>query len=223
MQDLPISIDILFAVTTIAACIFFYRAATKNTAFAIVAGLWLLVQAGVALTGFYTVTHTFPPRFVVLIGVPLLCILCLFVFRKGREYIDRLDMKYLILIHTVRIPVEIVLYLLYLHKKVPVGMTFEGSNYDILSGISAIVIFWLYKKDRIGKAGLLLWNVICLLLLVNIVVTAVLSAPLAFQQFAFDQPNIAVLYFPYVWLPCCVVPLVLLSHLAAMRKLIMNR
>jgi hypothetical protein len=40
-----------------------------------------------------------------------------------------------------------------------------------------------------------------------------------FQQFAFDQPNIAVLYFPFIWLPSCVVPLVLLSHLAAIRQL----
>jgi hypothetical protein len=61
--------------------------------------------------------------------------------------------------------------------------------------------------------------VICLGLLINIVSNAILSAPFPFQQFAFDQPNIAVLYFPFIWLPCCVVPLVLLSHLAAIRQL----
>jgi hypothetical protein len=38
--------------------------------------------------------------------------------------------------------------------------------------------------------------------------------------FAFDQPNIAVLYFPFNWLPSCIVPLVLLSHLAAIRQLL---
>jgi hypothetical protein len=65
----------------------------------------------------------------------------------------------------------------------------------------------------------LLWNFICLGLLVNIIVNAVLSAPFPFQQFGFSQPNIAVLYFPYVWLPCGIVPLVLLSHLAVIRQL----
>jgi len=36
---------------------------------------------------------------------------------------------------------------------------------------------------------------------------------------AFDQPNIAVLYFPFSWLPTYVVPVVLFCHLAALRKL----
>jgi hypothetical protein len=53
----------------------------------------------------------------------------------------------------------------------------------------------------------------------NIVVNAALSAPVPFQQFAFDQPNIAVLYFPFVWLPGFIVPLVLFAHLAAIQKL----
>ncbi|MEO8588376.1 MAG: hypothetical protein ABI432_03330 [Flavobacteriales bacterium] len=66
------------------------------------------------------------------------------------------------------------------------------------------------------------WNIACIGLLVNIVARAVLSAPFPFQQLAFDQPNIAVLYFPFVWLPCCVVPLVLLAHLATLRKLLVR-
>jgi hypothetical protein len=68
----------------------------------------------------------------------------------------------------------------------------------------------------------LVWNFICLGLLFNIVVHAVLSAPLPFQQLAFDQPNVAILYFPYVWLPAFIVPVVLLSHLVAIRKLIIK-
>ena len=118
MQDLPIYIDILFVITALATCTVFYRATHRNAAFLVVIGLWMLLQSGVALTGFYAVTDTFPPRFVVLIGIPLLCISGLFILKKGRDYIDGLDMKYLILLHAVRIPVEIVLYLLYLNKKI---------------------------------------------------------------------------------------------------------
>ena len=39
-----------------------------------------------------------------------------------------------------------------------------------------------------------------------------------FQQFGFDQPNIAMLYSPFVWLPCFIVPTVLFSHLVCIRK-----
>jgi len=35
----------------------------------------------------------------------------------------------------------------------------------------------------------MLWNFVCLGLLLNIVINALLSLPSAFQQFAFDQPN----------------------------------
>jgi hypothetical protein len=100
-------------------------------------------------------------------------------------------------------------------------MTFEGRNWDVLSGASALVIYWLLKMRRsVSAKSLLLWNVGGLALLLNIVVNAVLSAPSPFQQFAFAQPNVAILHFPFVWLPSCVVPLVLLAHLAAIRQLL---
>jgi hypothetical protein len=43
------------------------------------------------------------------------------------------------------------------------------------------------------------------------------------QQLNFDQPNRAVLYFPYVWLPAIVVPIVLFSHLAALWQIFVRR
>ena len=100
-------------------------------------------------------------------------------------------------------------------------MTFEGRNFDIISGITApIIYYFFFVKNSWRKSLLLAWNFICLALLLNIVITAVLSVPTAFQQFAFDQPNIAILYFPFNLLPAVVVPLVLLSHLAAIRQLL---
>jgi hypothetical protein len=103
-------------------------------------------------------------------------------------------------------------------------MTFEGRNFDILSGITAPVIFYFgFVQKRLDKKILILWNVICLGLLINIVANAVLSAPFPFQQFSFDRPDIAILYFPFVWLPCCIVPIALFSHLAIIRQLIIER
>ena len=39
------------------------------------------------------------------------------------------------------------------------------------------------------------------------------------QQFGFEQPNVAILHFLFVWLPGVVVPLVLLAHVVAIRRL----
>lgn len=103
---------------------------------------------------------------------------------------------------------------------VPEAMTFEGQNFDILSGITAPVIYFLaFRNRRVNRPLLIAWNIAALLLLANIVTIAVLAFPSPIQQIAFDQPNRAVMYFPYVWLPAVVVPIVLFSHVASLWKL----
>ena len=131
-----------------------------------------------------------------------------------------LDAATLTLLHIVRIPVEIILFGLYMHKVIPELMTFEGRNWDILSGLSAPLVFYFgHVHKRINREVILLWNLAALGLLFNIVIHAILCAPSPFQQFAFDQPNIAILYFPYNALPGCIVPIVLFSHLVCIFQL----
>lgn len=221
MNHLPTYIGWLFGLTTLATAWLFYRASPRNSTLLLLIVAWLLLQAMVAATGFYTVTTSYPPRFLLLVLPPLLLIAVFFASTRGRQWLDCLHPGQLTLLHTIRIPVEIVLYMLYLHQTVPQLMTFEGRNWDILSGITAPFIYYFgYVKNKIPVRWLLLWNIACLLLLFNIVVHAVLSAPFPFQQLAFEQPNVAVLHFPFVWLPCFVVPIVLLSHLVCMRRLL---
>jgi hypothetical protein len=151
---------------------------------------------------------------------PVGLIFTLFFVGRGRRFLDGLDLRVLTLLHIIRIPIELVLYWLYLYKAVPQAMTFEGRNFDILSGLTAPLVWYFgFVKPVLGKWVLIGWNVVCMLLLVNIAVTAVLSAPSPFQQFGFEQPNIALFYFPFVWLPCCLVPTVLLANLVAIRRL----
>jgi hypothetical protein len=130
-------------------------------------------------------------------------------------------MATLTILHTIRIGVEIVLFGLFLYKAVPGLMTFEGRNMDIISGLSAPIVYYFgYKKAKLPSAVILGWNLLCLAILLFTVINAILSAPTPLQQLAFDQPMIAILYFPFVWLPGIVVPLVILSHLSAIRQLV---
>ncbi len=223
MENLPLYISLVFGLTTLLTVLIFYQAANRSKTTLIILLLWLVLQAIVSLSGFYTVTNSVPPRFALLAGPALLFIVILFLTKQGRQYLDKLNIKTLTILHVIRIPVECTLYWLFIYKTVPGLMTFEGRNFDILSGMTAPLVFYAaFMRKRFNRNLLLTWNFICLGLLLNIVINAILSAPFPFQQFAFDQPNIAVLYFPFVWLPCCVVPLVLLSHLASIRQLIVN-
>lgn len=224
MLHLPVYISLLFAATTLATILFFYKAAQSRKKVLLIILIWMAIQTIISLTGFYTVTTGFPPRLFLLVGPPIIFITSLFLSKGGQQFIDQLNIRILTLLHIIRIPVEIVLLLLFLQKVIPQLMTFEGRNFDILSGITTPLLFYFaFKGKQMNRTVLLVWNFVCLGLLFNIVINAVLSVPTPFQQFAFDQPNIAILYFPFIWLPSVVVPLVLFAHLAALRKLLRNK
>lgn len=220
MPDIPFYIPVTFILTTALTLLFFYLACRSVKALLIILG-WVVLQGVVSCTGFYTVTDTLPPRFALVILPPLLAVLVMFVSNRGRSFIDGLDNRWLTWLHVVRVPVELVLFWLFVQNLVPQLMTFEGRNFDIISGLTApLVVYFGYMRHKLPKAVMLGWNFICLGLLLNIVIHAVLSAPAPFQQLAFDQPNRALLYFPYTWLPGCIVPLVLFSHLVCIRGLL---
>jgi hypothetical protein len=106
-------------------------------------------------------------------------------------------------------------FILFVRGAVPQLMTFEGRSFDIFAVITTPLIAWLgYKTQSINRKIILGWNIICLLLVLNITINAVLSLPTPFQRFALEQPNIAVLYFPFNWLPAFVVPVVTIRQLA---------
>ncbi len=220
MENLPFYVSLVFGLTILLTVFLFYKATRWSAGFLIIIYLWILMQSALSLSGFYKIVST-PPRFPFIIFPPLIIIIALLTAKRGRHFTDSLDLKALTIFHIVRIPVELVLFWLFTYQAIPQLMTFEGSNFDILSGLSAPVVYYFgFVKKSMGKSGLALWNVVCLGLVLNVAVRGVLSAPTPFQCFAFDQPNIAIQYFPFVLLPAVVVPLVILAHLAALRQLL---
>ncbi|MGF2414201.1 hypothetical protein [Ferruginibacter sp.] len=221
MNNLPAFVIIIFILSSILTVVFFYKAANNSLIIISVILGWAILQTVLAVNLFYTQTASMPPRILLMLVPPVILIAVLFITAKGKRFVDGFDIKYLTLLHLVRIPVELVLYWLFIYNMVPQLMTFEGRNFDILAGITAPVVFYfVFVKKQLSKKILLGWNIICLGLLINIVTNAALSAPSIVQQFAFEQPNVAILYFPFNLLPAVVVPLVLLSHLAAIRQLL---
>ena len=220
MELLAVLISFVFMLTTGLAVGLLYHAAHRSRRLLWGLLAWLLVQGGLAGSGFYAVTDTVPPHLVLALVPALLAIAGLAGTARGRRFMAGLRLDSLTLLHVVRIPVELVLFGLFVQGQVPQLMTFEGRNWDILAGLTAPVVYYLaFRKNVLGIKRLLLWNVVGLASLLNIVTTALLTAPTPFQRFAFDQPNVAVLYFPFVWLPACVVPIVLLAHLVAIWRL----
>jgi len=230
-DQVPWYVSAVFILTTFAALGFLVqgikavgvgRLSSRLLAFLL--PLWLFFQAALALGGFYLDTETVPPRLVLFGILPtILLIIAFFVFFR-RDFIDRFPLKILTMLHIVRVPVEIVLYWLCAASLVPQMMTFEGRNFDILSGILAPIVYVAaFRKPTSNRWLLIAYNILGLLLLVNIVSIAALSLPSPVQQLNLDQPDKGVLLFPYIWLPVIVVPLVLFSHLASLWQLVRRR
>jgi hypothetical protein len=224
METLPWYVYLIFCATLLLAAWLFFKATHHSKIFAVIAGSWVLVQSIVGIRGFYSDPVTMTARYTFLILPPVITLVFLFVSGIGRTFIDGLNLKTLTIFHIIRVPVEITLFLLFAHKSIPHAMTFEGRNFDILSGLSAPFIYYFYFiNKKIGRWGLITWNLICVLLLLNVVSIAALSLPGRFVQFGFERPNLALGFFPFLLLPTFLVPMVLLTNFSAVRQLITKK
>ena len=228
--QLPAYVTPIFGLTTLLTLILFIRTiristlqqTQKKAPYLFIGSvIWLSVQASLSYFNVYN-SDTFPPKILLLGILPMILLIILtFISSKGRQFADSLPIQSLTLIHIVRIPVEIVLWWLYLYDTIPLLMTFEGRNFDILAGVTTpVILYFGFTKQKLSPFIILLWNFGSLGLLINIVVNALLSTPSPIQQFAFEQPNIAILNFPLSWLPTFIVPIVFFSHLTSIRILL---
>ncbi len=231
MEQVPAFVSVVFMITTfVTVGIFLYAirssrdtsAAAKALIF--IVPFWLVLQFVMGSGGFYLNTSALPPRmFLFGVAPALLLIAALFLFAR-RSLISALPLSVLTIIHIVRVPVELTLAWLAEAKAVPEIMTFHGTNFDIWSGLTAPIAFYFtYAKSGMRRGVLLTWNLVALFLVLNIVITAILCVPSPIQKLAFDQPNIGVLHFPYIWLPTVIVPIVLFSHFASLYQLFAER
>ena len=223
MNDLPNWIPLFFISTVLLGLFMFYKASGSKR-FLLGLIIWTALQCILGINDVYQDTTFLPPLLVVLGIFPtLLIILMFFTTKKGRNFIDSFELQKLTYFHTIRVPVEMCLSILFHFGWVSVYMTVEGTNFDLFSGITApLVAYFAFKKELKSKL-LLFWNILCLLLLLNVVITAVFALPSPIQQLAFDQPNFAVLYFPYNLLPTVLVPLVFFGHLIAIRRILIEK
>ncbi len=120
-----------------------------------------------------------------------------------------------------RIPVELLLHRLYVEGAVPAQMTYSGRNFDVITGITGLLLgAWLLSGREVPRGGVLAWNLLGLALLINIVSVAVLSTPAPFRAFPQGPANLLPSTFPYIWLPSFLVQVALASHLLVFRQLI---
>jgi len=117
-----------------------------------------------------------------------------------------------------RLPLELTMHRAAVEGVMPIQMSYSGYNFDIVTGIGALLVSFLFATGKGSRLAVVVWNAIGFCLLVNVVAIAVASLPI-FRAFGEDRLNVWVAYPPFVWLPGILVPFALLGHVLVWRKL----
>ena len=132
------------------------------------------------------------------------------------RWLSLLSLPALVAFHGFRLPLELVLHSWVAQGVIPETMTWSGRNWDIVSGVIALVATRLCRRSIVWA-----WiaNVVGLVLLVNVMRVAVLSSPVSFGWPV--TPKLELIYhLPYALIiPICVGG-ALIGHVALSRTLL---
>ena len=136
----------------------------------------------------------------------------------GKRVAAGLPFGALITFQAFRLPLELVMHQAAEDGLMPTVMSFEGYNFDILSGLGAAVVGPLAWLGKAPRWLLVAWNALGMALLFAIALIATLASPVI-RAFGDDQLNVWVTRFPYCWM-AVMVAAALFGHLLVARKLL---
>lgn len=181
---------------------------------------WSVLVLAVSTTGFYSDFSMFPPRFMLAILPPLVVIIIVVFSRPVTELLPYLPARDLLNIQVFRVFVELLLWATVLTGLAPEQVSFEGRNFDVLSGIFGPIVGVFFVNSRLAVR---LYNIIALGLLINIVCVAFLSLPTPFRMFLEEPSTMVVSMFPFVILPSMLVPLAYGLSFLSLRQLALTK
>lgn len=182
---------------------------------------WLAFIGVLAHLDFFQNFQVLPPRILIAILPPVILTFILLFSKNFNNILLHTPLSWLVYFQSFRIVVEIILWLGLKAGFVPFQMTFEGWNYDIIVGLTAIsggMMF--FKKNRIRRYEAMIWNIFGILLLLTIVFISTVSTPSPLRIFPNEPANTFIAYVPFIWLPGFLVPLALAMHLFSLKQLI---
>jgi len=201
MQFVPadrISLLIFLIINAVVlGCVLYSVRKSKNIKLGIL--LWAFAFSLISLSGILD-KKPFPilplMMFAMIFGV------ILFIHSKvGRQLSVSLSVFQLIAFQSFRFPLELVLHRWSNEGVIPETMTWTGRNFDIISGLFALIVLpWVSRSKPLAWT----FNIIGLMLLINVCRVAILSSPLPFSWHT-NPPLLLAMHFPYnLILPICV-------------------
>jgi hypothetical protein len=183
---------------------------------------WLIYVGLIAYSGVVANTAMRPPG-ITFIFAPVIAFLLILLLRTrstaGARFALMFPLWLLLGAQVFRVGVELFLHVLWLDGLVPKMLTFSGANVDIFIGATAPLKAWLSTRGREGQKLAFVWNTAGLLVLLNVVIRAVLTAPGPLNLVHAEVPNRMIATFPFTFIPGFFVPAAILLHVLAIRAI----
>lgn len=182
---------------------------------------WVGLLTVLSINGFFSDFSKLPPRPALAMLIPLPIIIFIAFSKTGTQLLQTVPSHWLVFMQSFRIVVELLLLFAFMSGKLPVQMTFEGRNFDVLTGVLALPVGYLIARKKNYSSKLIIaFNIIGIVLLLNILVIAVLSMPTSIRYFMNEPSNTLVAQFPFILLPGVLVPIAYTMHIFSLRQLL---
>lgn len=183
--------------------------------------LWLAVTGGAAARG--ALHFAAPPTMLVVFPLVIATGIAVALSPVGRRIALSLPVAALVGFQCFRVAVELLLHRAYREGLMPVQMSYSGRNLDIVTGITAIAVALWFTSGRSSSRVLFAWNTLGVVLLLNILILALVSAPTPIRVFMNEPANVWVTRAPWIWLPAVMVLAAIMGHVLVYRRLWMTR
>jgi len=194
----------------------FFKEKRLRLIYALGALIWVFYLVVIANTEVLETTDL-PARVPLFIVVPVIIIMLVFTAGASvKEAIAKIPRSLAVYMQSFRICVELLIYGAFVNGVFPEAVTFEGRNFDILVGVSALVIGFFIQRGKISWTGVLAWNVISLLILASTV-----YAFISTYYFSGMHNEVVVQFvnFPYLLLASILLPFAVFYHIISLRQL----
>ncbi len=188
---------------------------------AVAAGVWMAGLGAAAAAGRLSFTTTPPTMPLVIVGVGVIG-LSVGLSRVGARLAAGLPLALLVGFQGFRLPLELMMHRAAEIGLMPPQMSYSGLNFDIVTGVTALIAGGLLAAGRLPRWTVHAWNTMGALLLLNVVTVAMLSAPGPLRVFRNEPANVWISAFPWVWLPGVYVTLAVIGHVVVFRRLRMD-
>ena len=182
-------------------------------------GGWLALTGAIAASGFLSDFETWPPRMALVVIPALVGTVLLARSRWVTSLLPHVPIAWPIAAQAFRVLVELMLWWFFAAGLIPRQMTFEGMNFDVVTGLLALPVAYGLVKLGWPRSIAVTYNVLGLVLLATIVTVALVSVPGPFRVFTNEPANTLPATFPFVWLPAFLVPAALFFHLVSLIQL----